>query len=46
MSMTFFSGKGDQADPLEFRNFFQGLGPGGPGGKSDFGGGGSPRGSF
>ena len=44
MSLTFFSGDGGQADPLEFQNFFSGGGPGGSGGKtggkSDFGGGG------
>ena len=34
----YFSG-GGQADPLEFRNFFQGWGPGG---KSDFRGEGVP----
>ena len=33
MSLTFFQ-RGGQKDPLDFRNFFfQGGGPGGPGGK-------------
>ena len=49
MSLTFFQ-RGGQEDPLEFRNFFSGGGPGGPGGKQGVNrileGGGSPRGSF
>ena len=32
MFLTFFQG-GGQADPLEFQKNFQGVGPGGPGGK-------------
>ena len=42
MSLDFFSGGGGQKDPLEFRKKFSGGGPGGPGGKSDFFGGGVP----
>ena len=46
MSLTFFSG-GVQTDPLEFRKFFSGGGPGGQQGVNRIlGGRGSPRGSF
>ena len=46
MSLTFFQG-GGQADPLEFRHFFSGGGPGGKQGVNwILEGGGSPRESF